>query len=139
MERSQNCLIKLERLNKTLNHEEADRVPVSDFFWGSFTKRWRNDLNLPDDANPYYYYDLDWIVTMPNMDPKIQSFETVKEDETEVVVTTGFRKHDRMFGMPHTLSGPRECASLDGDVSRSNGRGNKPYWSVLPGLYESPD
>ena len=25
---------KLDRLRKTLRHEEPDRVPVSDFFWG---------------------------------------------------------------------------------------------------------
>ena len=90
MERTPNCRDKLERMNKALRHQEPDRVPISDFFWGSFIKRWRNDLNLPDYANPYYHYDLDWIVTMPNMDPKIQPFETIKEDEKEVVVKTGF-------------------------------------------------
>ena len=36
MERTANCLAKLDRMNKTLRHEEPDRVPVSDFFWGSF-------------------------------------------------------------------------------------------------------
>ena len=81
---------KLERMEKALRHEEADRVPIGDFFWGSFIKRWRKDLNLSDDANPYFYYDLDWIVTVPNMDPFIRSFETLKEDGEEVVVKTGF-------------------------------------------------
>ena len=90
MKRSDNCLRKLERMKKTLRHEEADRVPISDFFWESFLKRWRKELRLPGDVNPYDYYDLDWIVTMPNMDPRIQSFETIKEDETEVIVRTGF-------------------------------------------------
>jgi uroporphyrinogen decarboxylase len=79
MERTEKCLEKLVRMNKTLKHEESDRVPISDFFWGSFTERWRRELNLPDDANPYYYYDLDWIVTTPNMDPKIQSFEPLEK------------------------------------------------------------
>ena len=107
MERSKNCLQKLERMNKALRHEEPDRVPVSDFFWGSFIKRWREELNLPEDASPYTYYDLDWMVTFPNMDPKIQPFETIKEDETEVVVTTGFRTTMRKkfdFPMPEFLS-----------------------------------
>lgn len=107
MERTQKCLMKLERMNKTLRHEEPDRVPISDFFWGSFIKRWRKELNLPDDANPYYYYDLDWIVTFPNMDPKIQSFETLKEDETEVIVKTGFRNTIRKkynFPMPEFIA-----------------------------------
>lgn len=107
MERTRKCLMKLERMNKTLRHEEPDQIPISDFFWGSFIKRWRKELNLPDDANPYYYYDLDWIVTLPNMDPKIQSFETLKEDETEVVVKTGFRNTIRKkfnFPMPEFIA-----------------------------------
>jgi hypothetical protein len=58
MERSSNCLLKLKRLKKCLRHEEPDRVPISDFFWGSFIKRWKSEMNLPEDANPYNYYDL---------------------------------------------------------------------------------
>ncbi|MEN8229857.1 MAG: uroporphyrinogen decarboxylase family protein [Bacteroidota bacterium] len=106
-ERKENTLKKLVRLNKTLNHEEADRVPISDFFWGGFLKRWREELLLPEDSNPYYYYDLDWITTVPNMDPRIQPFETIREDETEVVVKTGFlttmrKKFD--FPMPEFMA-----------------------------------
>jgi hypothetical protein len=88
--RKENTLRKLERLNKALHHEEPDRIPVSDFFWGGFTQRWRKELSLPDGANPYYHYDLDLIVTVPNMDPWIRPFETLKEDAEEVVVKTGF-------------------------------------------------
>jgi len=107
MERTTNCLTKLNRMNRALHHEEPDRVPISDFFWGSFIDRWRSELGLPADANPYYYYDLDWMVTIPNMDPKIQSFETIREDETEVVVKTGFRTIMRKkfdFPMPEFIS-----------------------------------
>ena len=82
--RKPNTLLKLERMNKALRHEEPDRVPVSDFFWGSFTERWRKDLGLPDTANPYYYYDLDWVVTVPNMDPWIRPFKTLKETPEEI-------------------------------------------------------
>ncbi len=39
MERTTNCLAKLDMINKILNHIEPDRVPVSDFFWGSFVER----------------------------------------------------------------------------------------------------
>jgi uroporphyrinogen decarboxylase len=88
--RKENTLRKLERFNKALRHEEPDRVPVSDFFWGSFTRRWRQELSLPADANPYYHYDLDWITTVPNMDPWIRPFATLKETAEEVVVKTGF-------------------------------------------------
>lgn len=99
-------MMKLDRMNLSLRHEEPDRVPISDFFWGSFIERWRNDLNLPPDADPYYHYDLDWMVTTPNMDPRIMSFETIKEDENEVIVKTGFgatirKKFD--FPMPEFM------------------------------------
>ena len=77
--RKENTLRKCDRINKALRHEEPDRVPISDFFWGGFTRRWRQELGLPADANPYYHYDLDWIVTVPNMDPWIRPFETLQE------------------------------------------------------------
>jgi len=88
--RNENTLRKLERLNKALRHEEPDRVPISDFFWGGFTRRWRKELGLPDDANPYHHYGLDWIVTVPNMDPWIRPFKMLKETPEEVVLQTGF-------------------------------------------------
>lgn len=88
--RKENTLRKLERMNKALRHEEPDRVPISDFFWGGFTRRWQKELGLPPDANPYYHYDLDWIVTVPNMDPWIRPFETLCESPEEVTVKTGF-------------------------------------------------
>jgi len=106
MERTPNCLAKLKRMNLALRHEEPDRVPVSDFFWGSFIERWKKDLNLPVGADPYYHYDLDWMVTMTNMDPRIMPFEVLKEDEKEVIVKTGFgatirKKFD--FPMPEFM------------------------------------
>ncbi len=90
MTRTENCLKKLDRMNKTLRHEEADRVPVSDFFWGGFLRRWKEELGLPADADIYRYYDLDWQVTLPNMDPHIRPFETLSESAEEVTVRTGF-------------------------------------------------
>ena len=107
MERTTSCLAKLNRMNKALHHEEPDQVPISDFFWGSFVRRWRQDLNLPESAEPYSYYDLDWIVTNPNMDPWIRSFETIREDDIEVVVKTGFGATMRKrfdFQMPEFMS-----------------------------------
>jgi uroporphyrinogen decarboxylase len=90
VERTANCLRKLERMNKTLRHREADRVPVSDFFWGTFLERWRRELGLPADADIYRYYDLDWVVTIPNMDPKIARFRIVEQNDEHVIVRTGF-------------------------------------------------
>jgi hypothetical protein len=107
LEHSANCLRKLERMNKALRHQEPDRVPISDFFWGSFLQRWRLDLGLAPDTDIYRYYDLDWQVVNPNMDPHIQPFEILREDKTEVTVRTGFgatirKKFDQ--AMPGFLS-----------------------------------
>ncbi len=90
MERTANCLAKLDRMNKALRHQEPDRVPVSDFFWGSFLSRWREELGLAPDTDIYRYYDLDWIATTPNMDPHIQDFTILAESAGEVTVRTGF-------------------------------------------------
>jgi len=51
MERTSNCLRKLDRMRKTLRHVEPDRVPISDFFWGSFLRRWREEMGLAGDAD----------------------------------------------------------------------------------------
>ncbi len=107
LERKENTLRKLERMRQALRHEEPDRVPVSDFFWGAFVERWRRELRLPESADPYYHYDLDWIVTVPNMDPWIRPFEILRDSAEEVLVKTGFgdvlRKRFE-FPMPEMLS-----------------------------------
>jgi len=90
MERTPGCLAKLDRMNRTLRHQEADRVPVSDSFWGAFLTRWREELGLAPGADIYRYYDLDWMVTVPNMDPHIRQFEILAANQDEVVVRTGF-------------------------------------------------
>jgi len=105
--RKDSTLRKLDRMATSLRHEEPDRVPISDFFWGGFVSRWRTELGLPADASPYAHYDLDWIVTVPNMDPWIRPFEMLSESAEEVVVKTGFgavmHKHFA-FPMPEMRS-----------------------------------
>jgi hypothetical protein len=107
MDRPQNTVRKLQRLITALHHKEPDRVPISDFFWGGFIKRWQQELGLSPDTDPYHYYDLDFVVTVPNMDPWIKAFEVLHEDETQVVVKTGFgatiRKHFQ-FPMPEMIA-----------------------------------
>ena len=107
LKRKKSTLGKVTRMRKALGHEEPDRIPISDFFWGSFIKRWQQDLHLPPEASPYDYYDLDWMVTTPNMDPHIKDFETIKENEKEVIVKTGFETTIRKrfdFPMPEQIS-----------------------------------
>ncbi|HWQ52449.1 MAG TPA: uroporphyrinogen decarboxylase family protein [Bryobacteraceae bacterium] len=88
--RTPNCLSKLQRMHGALRHQEPDRVPISDFFWGSFLERWREELDLPAGTDIYRYYDLDWVQFNPNLDPHIKPFEVVSEDEGEITVRTGF-------------------------------------------------
>ena len=90
LERTANCLAKLDRMNKTLRHAEADRIPVSDFYWTTFITRWRKELGLAADADIYRHYDLDWLCIGPNMDPHIKAFQVIKETEEDVILKTGF-------------------------------------------------
>ncbi len=92
---------------KAVRHQEPDRVPISDFFWGGFIRRWRKELNLEDGTDPYKYYDLDMYVLTANMDPHIREFQILKEDEEEVLVKTGFETTIRKrfdFPMPEQIS-----------------------------------
>ncbi|MHC4212972.1 MAG: uroporphyrinogen decarboxylase family protein [Planctomycetota bacterium] len=107
MERTSNCIKKLDRMKKTLRHEEPDRVPIGEFFWSTFVERWRKDLNLPDDTDIYSYYDLDWIVTVPNMDPHVKNFEILEQNDQQVLVKTGYSATIRKkfaFPMPEYVS-----------------------------------
>ena len=90
MNRSAATLAKVERVHRALRHQQPDRLPISDNFWSSFLKRWREELGLPADADIYRYYDLDFVITVPNLDPHIKPFETLSETAEEVVVRTGF-------------------------------------------------
>ena len=90
MERTDSVIAKVARMNSALRHEEGDRVPVGEFFWAGFVKRWREELGLPADADPHAYYDLDWTVATPNLDPNIRSFEVLRETDEETIVRTGF-------------------------------------------------
>ena len=58
-QRELGTLKKVARMNKALRHEEPDRVPISDLFWGDFVRRWQGELGLAPDVSPYYHYDLE--------------------------------------------------------------------------------
>jgi len=103
MERTANCFAKVERMNKVLRHEEPDRVPISDVFWGGFLKRWKEAKGLPEDADINNYYDFDYVVTMPNTDPHIKNFEILRQTEEETDVRTGFEavvRNRKNYQMP---------------------------------------
>ena len=81
---------KKERVLKTLKCEEPDRIPLHDFFWAEFNKRWKKEKNLPDDANIYYYYDMDMMVISPNIDPKKKSYELIEKGSNYIVWKSGY-------------------------------------------------
>jgi len=93
---------KIERLRMTLNHKEADRVPVGEFFWTGYMLKAKKKFGA--DFSPYRAYDLDYIVITPNMDPLIRQFEIIKEEGETIILKTGFGATIKRSGtapMPH--------------------------------------
>jgi uroporphyrinogen decarboxylase len=96
------ALEKTQRLRAALSHREADRVPVGESFWTGFLLRCKEKWGAGFD--PYRYFDLDYIIFCPNMDPKIQPFEIVSQEGDDIRVKTGFGATIRRTGalpMPH--------------------------------------
>ena len=81
---------KIERVIRTLNRMEPDRVPIYDFFWTEFIDRWKKEKNLSQDTNIYYYYDMDLMVISPNMDPKKKSCEIIEKGDDYIIWKSGF-------------------------------------------------
>lgn len=105
------------RLKKALNHEEYDRVPVGDFFWTGFMKKAREKFGA--DFDPYRYFDLDYIVITPNMDPHIKQFEVLEQNGEDIILKTGFEAIIKRSGtapMPHydsfSIKTPQEMESF---------------------------
>ena len=88
---------KLARLTAALTHREGDRVPASDAFWSGFVLQCRQKWG--DDFDPYRFFDLDYVIVTPNMDPRIQPFELLRETDDEIVVKTGFGATIRRSGV----------------------------------------
>jgi hypothetical protein len=93
---------KIARLRAALSHTEGDRVPLGEFFWTGFLNRCRAQWG--DDFDPARHFDLDYVVVTPNLDPRIQPFEILRDDGHEIVLRTGFGatiRRTRDFPMPH--------------------------------------
>jgi len=82
--------VKTDRIIKTLNHEEPDRVPISDFFWTKFLNNWYAKKGIGKNISIYEYYDLDLLVINPNMDPQIEKPEIIKHNEKEIIYKSGW-------------------------------------------------
>lgn len=81
---------KVARVLAALEHRESDRVPVGEWFWTKFLRRASAELWGGKSLDPYQYFDLDLVVINPNMDPRIQEFELLKEDKKSITVKTGW-------------------------------------------------
>ena len=111
---------KIERIKKTLKCSEPDRIPLHDFFWAEFIKRWQKEKNLPSDTNIYYYYDMDLMVISSNMDPKKKSCQVLEKGEDYVSWKSGFgctlKKYD-YAPMPQyldfSIKSPEEYESFE--------------------------
>jgi uroporphyrinogen decarboxylase len=95
---------KAERVMAAIEHREADRVPVGEFFWANFVRRCRKELGFGDAFNPYRHWDLDLILVTPNMDPHITGIQVVEDTAERKIVKTGFGatiERRSTFPMPH--------------------------------------
>ncbi len=111
---------KIRRMRDALAHRPSDRVPVGEFFWTGFLRRYREKLG--DEFDPYRHFDLDYIVITPNMDPQIRPFEIVEQSGRDIVVKTGFGATIRRRGdlpMPHyesfSVARPEQMAQVEFD------------------------
>jgi len=87
---------KIQRLRDALAHKEGDRVPLGEAFWTGFILRCKEKWG--QDFDPYRFFDLDYVIISPNMDPHIQPFEIVSQSGEDIVVKTGFGATIRRSG-----------------------------------------
>ncbi len=96
------AVAKTRRVLAALDQQEADRVPVGEFFWTNFVRRGQRQ-NGPT-FGPYRHWDLDLMVVNPNMDPHLTGVQVVEQTGDRTVVRTGFgatiEVHERL---PHAL------------------------------------
>ena len=78
---------KLERVRKALCCEEPDRVPVFDLFWQEFIDAWKREKG---DEDIYEHYNMDLKLVIPNIDPRVKSFELLEWGDDYVLFRSGY-------------------------------------------------
>jgi len=73
-----------ERIALTLDHKEADRIPMSDTIWETTVSRWRQE-GLPEDRSPgdYFGYDV-WATVGADISLQLPP-ETIEDTEDYVI------------------------------------------------------
>jgi len=95
-------ILKVKRLQDALAHRCPDQMPIGEFFWTGFIKKCKSKWG--EDFDPWRFFDTDYIVITPNIDPRIQPFEIIHEEGENIILKTGFGatiKRSREIPMPH--------------------------------------
>lgn len=93
---------KVQRLRDALGHRQPDRIPAGEAFWTGFLRRCRAAWG--EGFDPYRAFDLDYVIGVPNLDPRLQPFEVLSEVGEDITLRTGFGATIRRSGdkpMPH--------------------------------------
>jgi hypothetical protein len=81
---------KLKRVQTALSCREPDRIPRFDLFWQEFIDKWIAEKNLPADTNINEYYDMDFVLCVPNEDPRITSYTHIERGDDYTIFKSGF-------------------------------------------------
>ncbi len=102
-----------ERVLMALNHEEADRVPISDSPWRATIERWRKE-GLPAEISAAEYFDYELVLFWQDLSPRFP-VRAVQENEEYIVCTTSYgglrRDHKDYSTTPEIIDYP--CKSRE--------------------------
>jgi uroporphyrinogen decarboxylase len=124
-----------ERMLRTFEHKEADRVPITDSPWGSTLERWRRE-GLAADADWADYFELDrmgWIGA--DNSPRFP-VATLEETEEYVIVKTAWGATQKNWkhhgGVPEFLDFTiRDRDSWEVAKARMTPERNRVDWAAL--------
>ncbi|MBO3755268.1 MAG: hypothetical protein FGF53_10415 [Candidatus Brockarchaeota archaeon] len=97
-----------ERVLKTLNHEEADRVPFIDFSWDETLERWYSE-GLPRGVSLNDYFGFDIYLIGPDVSPKYDTVVLEENDKFRTYVDSWGVKVKAWIGRsgtPHPAGSP---------------------------------
>lgn len=125
---------KTNRVITALEGRESDRVPIGEFFWTNFLRRARSELGAGAAFDPYRYWDLDFVVINPNMDPRLTGLRVLEDTPDRTVVKTGFGatiERRQRYPMPQYLAFETQtCAQMEA-FQFDDPRDDRRYYSAL--------
>ena len=94
-----------ERILAALNHEEADRIPLTDYLWTATAERWHQE-GIPEDVTPAEYFGYENAAFDADTSPRFP-VEVVGEDEEYVTMRDFYgglrRNHKDFTTTPHII------------------------------------